>query len=115
MAQINLDITLKENIDVSLEKKEAIRIDFGHDTYIGSEITPIENDIDISLGLDTPIDIDFGLDEDTYTGEYETTSSINEQVLPTANKKMMGNVVINPIPYSRVPSPHNKGYTVTIG
>ena len=114
MAQINLDITLKENIGVSLEKKEAIHIDFGHDTYIGSEIAPIENDIDISLGLDTPIDIDFGLDE-VYTGEYETYSSIDEQVLDTANKRMMGNVVINPIPYSRVPSPNNKGYTVTIG
>ena len=114
MAIINLDITLQENIGVSLEPQDTIKIDFGQDSAVGSEITPIQNDIGIALGDGSPVDIDFGLNG-VYTGEYEMTSKVNEQVLSTANKRMMNDIIIKPISVQKAKSPNNDGYVVTIG
>ena len=115
MATINMDVSLQESVGISLDLANTINIEFGQNVKIDSTIAPSEKKVEIALKYEDPIDIDFGIDETTYTGKYETVSSIDEQVLNTANKKMMKDVVIKPIPVSRVPSPHNKGYTVTIG
>lgn len=115
MATINVDVSLQENVGISLDLANTINIEFGQNVSIDSNITPFEKKVDIALQCDKPIEIDFGIDDKTYTGEYETVSSVDEQVLETANKVMMNNVVIKPIPVSRVISPHGNGYTVTIG
>lgn len=60
------------------------------------------------------IDFDFGLDA-YYTGSYEPVSALGEQTLDTANKVMLGNITIKPIPVSKVVAPSGNGYTVTIG
>ena len=60
------------------------------------------------------IDFDFGLDA-CYTGSYVATPRVYEQELSTANKTMIGDVKIKPIPVSKVISPQTSGYVVTIG
>lgn len=49
-----------------------------------------------------------------YSGTYEVTPSINEQVLETKNKTMKSNVVVFSIPYAEVDN-ESGGKTATIG
>lgn len=49
-----------------------------------------------------------------YTDEYVVTPRTYEQTLDTSQKLMIGDVIVESIPYSKVSNIHN-GYTVTIG
>ena len=49
-----------------------------------------------------------------YTGDYEITPTVDGQVLETANKTMVEDVTINPIPYEEVTN-LSGGKTATIG
>ena len=51
---------------------------------------------------------------ESYTGPYEVTPDIDGETLVTSLKTMLGNVVVNPIPYAEV-SNNTGGLTVTIG
>ena len=48
-----------------------------------------------------------------YTGKYEVTPTIEGERLETANKMMVDDVTINPIPYQEVPNIQG-GKTITI-
>ena len=72
-----------------------------------------ENDIDIAFDSETEVDLDFGFDA-VYTGSYEPSSSLEEQTLDTANKRMIKDITIKPIHTSKMTNPKG-GYTVTIG
>ena len=73
----------------------------------------LQNDIDIAFNDSATIDLDFGFDA-VYTGAYEVGSSLDEQVIQTANKRMMKDIVIDPLPTSKMTNPSG-GYTVKIG
>lgn len=51
----------------------------------------------VSASTGNPIVKEF-VDRDPYTGAYEVTPSEETQTLETENKRMTGNVTINPIP-----------------
>lgn len=76
----------------------------------------IQTDEEINIGLSTEseIDYDFGLNA-AYTGSYEPVPTLGEQTLDTANKTMIRDIVVQPIPVARVISPSGNGYTITIG
>lgn len=93
MAEITLDIKIQQDIGIEISSEE---------------------EISISVESEKEIDLDFGFDG-TYTGSYEPIPSVQEQTLETANKRMLGDVKVQPIPVSRVSAPDNKGYVVTIG
>lgn len=70
-------------------------------------------DIEIqSSQEDLEIDFDF---KGAYTGTYEPVPSVEEYEIDTANKTMLSNIKIKPIPISKVSNPDNKGFVVTIG
>ena len=48
-----------------------------------------------------------------YTGDYDITPNVDGEVLETANKIMIDNVTIKPIPYQDVDNPQG-GRTITI-
>ena len=58
-------------------------------------------------------DIEFGF-EAVYTGSYEVGSSLYEQTLDTANKRMLKDIQIDPLPTSKMTNPSG-GYTYVIG
>lgn len=60
-----------------------------------------QEDINIGFEAETEVDYDFGLDA-CYTGTYVATPRVYEQELSTANKTMIGDVRIKPIPYTDV-------------
>ena len=60
------------------------------------------------------INIDFDF-KGAYMGTYEPVPSVEEYEIETANKTMISNIKIKPIPISRVSTPDDKGYVVTIG
>ena len=93
MAEITLDIKIQQDIGIEISSEE---------------------EISFSIESEKEIDLDFGFDG-MYTGAYEAIPTAEEQTLDTANKRMLGDIRVQPIPMSRVPSPQNKGYTVTIG
>ena len=49
-----------------------------------------------------------------YEGEYEVTPKVNEQTLPTSQKLLKENLVVEKIPYYEVGN-NSGGTTVTIG
>lgn len=57
----------------------------------------------VNIGTSTQITRDY-VERDPYTGAYEVTPSAETQTLETENKRMTGNVTINPIPnnYGRI-------------
>lgn len=55
-----------------------------------------------------------GGDYPVYSGVYEVTPDRTEQSLSTANKRMLDDVTVHPIPYFEVSNPSG-GKTVTIG
>lgn len=69
--------------------------------------------INIPFEGNVQFDIEFGF-EAVYTGAYEVGSSLYEQKLDTANKRMLKDVLIDPLPTSKITNPSG-GYTVTIG
>lgn len=60
-----------------------------------------DEEINIGLGTEQEVDYDFGLDA-CYTGSYEPIPSVGEQTLDTANKTMLRDIVVKPIPTSDV-------------
>ena len=100
----NLIISSDKTITLSFEEQDSVKLITDGEEKCSFSIESNQEDIDIEF--------DF---TDFYTGAYEVTSSIEEQTMLTANKKMLGNVNIKPIPVSRVSAPGNKGYVVTIG
>jgi len=50
---------------------------------------------------------------DPYTGSYEVTPKVSQQILPTENKSMTQNLTVKAIGYYAVSNP--SGITVTIG
>ena len=70
-------------------------------------------DIEIQSSMEE-IEIDFEF-EGAYTGSYEPSPSVDGYELDTANKTMLGNIKVKPIPISRVSAPDDKGLVVTIG
>ena len=60
-----------------------------------------QEDINIGFEAETEVDYDFGLDA-CYTGTFVATPRVYEQELSTANKTMIGDVRIKPIPYTDV-------------
>lgn len=69
--------------------------------------------IDLSFENNEQFDIEFGF-EAVYTGSYEPVSSLEEQTLDTANKRMLKDITIKPVPTSKMTNPKG-GYTVVIG
>ncbi len=55
--------------------------------------------IDVEFTQNT-FNVEFGttIAEGDYSGTYEVTPSNQAQILPTANKKLSQNIIINPIP-----------------
>lgn len=52
-----------------------------------------------TLSMDSEFQVDFGANAgQEYTGIYEATPSNQAQILPTANRILTDNVVVNPIP-----------------
>ena len=82
---------------------------------ISLDIIEQQENIDLDFGVDEQdnIDLDFDFDN-VYTGSYEPTPSVGEQTLETANKRMLGDIKIKPIPVSKVTNPSG-GYSCIIG
>lgn len=51
----------------------------------------------LKVGFDTPIIRDY-VDCEPYEGSYEVTPSSEPQILQTTDKRMTGDLVVNPIP-----------------
>lgn len=59
-----------------------------------------ENDsFNAEFSEDDSFSVDFGANVDReYTGSYTVTPSTESQILPTANRIMTENIIVNPIP-----------------
>ena len=58
-----------------------------------------DGDCDLIIAQDGDVDVVTGIsDRPAYTGQTEVTPSAEEQILYTANKTVLENIVINPIP-----------------
>lgn len=72
------------------------------------EVNPLQ---EIEVGQDVVINV---LPAPAYEGEYEVTPSFKAQTLPTADRILAKDVIIEEIPYAEV-SNNSGGITVTIG
>lgn len=66
-------------------------------SFTPQTLTVSFNNTQANISTSSQITRDF-VDRDPYTGEYEVTPSQETQTLETENKRMTGNVTINPIP-----------------
>lgn len=58
-----------------------------------------DGDCDLIIAQDGDVDVVTGIsDRPAYTGQTEVTPSAEEQILYTANKTLLDDIVINPIP-----------------
>lgn len=82
----------------------------------------IEEDEAIEFDLFDVDDLDYADDEyikqlaseyPDYEGQYEVTPDMDGEQLETSNRLLRNNVVVNPIPYSKVTNPSG-GYTAII-
>ena len=73
------------------------------------------SDIDINIDIEdtSEIDMDFGLNG-YYTQSYEPVPTVDGYSLPTADKLMLRDIIVQPIPVQKVSNPSG-GRTVTIG
>ena len=72
-------------------------------SFTPQTLTVSFNNTQANISTSSQITRDF-VDRDPYTGAYEVTPSGETQTLETYNKRMTGNVTINPIPnnYGRI-------------
>lgn len=78
-------------------------------------------DIYMELNADSTVRIDFDVGVEygqggrlpDYEGSYEVTPKLVDQILPTKDKSMTNNVVVNEVPVVRVSNPSG-GKTCTI-
>ena len=72
-------------------------------SFTPQTLTVSFNNTQANISTSSQITRDF-VDRDPYTGAYEVTPSGETQTLETENKRMTGNVTINPIPnnYGRI-------------
>ena len=72
-------------------------------SFTPQTLTVSFNNTQANISTSSQITRDF-VDRDPYTGAYEVTPSEETQTLETENKRMTGNVTINPIPnnYGRI-------------
>lgn len=66
-------------------------------SFTPQTLTVSFNNTQANISTSSQITRDF-VDRDPYTGAYEVTPSGETQTLETENKRMTGNVTINPIP-----------------
>lgn len=66
-------------------------------SFTPQTLTVSFNNTQANISTSSQITRDF-VDRDPYTGAYEVTPSQETQTLETKNKRMTGNVTINPIP-----------------
>lgn len=66
-------------------------------SFTPQTLTVSFNNTQANISTSSQITRDF-VDRDPYTGAYEVTPSAETQTLETENKRMTGNVTINPIP-----------------
>ena len=66
-------------------------------SFTPQTLTVSFNNTKANISTSSQITRDF-VDRDPYTGAYEITPSQETQTLETYNKRMTGNVTINPIP-----------------
>ena len=66
-------------------------------SFTPQTLTVSFNNTQANISTSSQITRDF-VDRDPYTGAYEITPSQETQTLETKNKRMTGNVTINPIP-----------------
>lgn len=66
-------------------------------SFTPQTLTVSFNNTQANISTSSQITRDF-VDRDPYTGAYEITPSQETQTLETYNKRMTGNVTINPIP-----------------
>lgn len=66
-------------------------------SFTPQTLTVSFNNTQANISTSSQITRDF-VDRDPYTGAYEVTPSEETQTLETYNKRMTGNVTINPIP-----------------
>ena len=66
-------------------------------SFTPQTLTVSFNNTQANISTSSQITRDF-VDRDPYTGAYEVTPSGETQALETYNKRMTGNVTINPIP-----------------
>ena len=66
-------------------------------SFTPQTLTVSFNNTKSNISTSSQITRDF-VDRDPYTGAYEVTPSGETQTLETENKRMTGNVTINPIP-----------------
>ena len=66
-------------------------------SFTPQTLTVSFNNTKANISTSSQITRDF-VDRDPYTGAYEVTPSQETQTLETENKRMTGNVTINPIP-----------------
>lgn len=66
-------------------------------SFTPQTLTVSFNNTQANISTSSQITRDF-VDRDPYTGAYEVTPSQETQTLETENKRMTGNVTINPIP-----------------
>lgn len=101
----------KENFIISPEKRIELSLVIDHDAnlLVASED---ENILSV-VSNQEDIDIDFDF-SGFYTGAYEVTPAVVGTELITANKTMLRDIIINPIPTSDVDN-LSGGRTFTIG
>lgn len=66
-------------------------------SFTPQTLTVSFNNTQANISTSSQITRDY-VDRDPYTGAYEVTPSAETQTLETENKRMTGNVTINPIP-----------------
>lgn len=66
-------------------------------SFTPQTLTVSFNNTQANISTSSQITRDF-VDRDPYTGAYEVTPSQETQTLETYNKRMTGNVTVNPIP-----------------
>ncbi len=75
---------------------------------VNIEVTPLQ---EVEVNQDVIIHVD---PAPPYEGDYEVTPRFEAQTLPTANRLLTEDVIIEEIPYAEV-SNNSGGITVTIG
>lgn len=115
MSSINLLISPNEfDIAPSLENNSpSLDISSDNEKIIEIDLSVQDNNIDFQIEDPEEIEMDFGLNG-YYTINYEPTPTVNGYTLPTANKMMLRDMVIQPIPIQKT-SNQSGGKTVTIG
>ena len=71
-------------------------------------------EFNIGQSLTASFDSSVAIVTDPYTGSYSVIPTFEDQILPTMNKNMLGDVVVHEIPVTYTTNPSD-GITVLIG